>query len=62
MTTTPLKQIAELASRWGFKDLSTFNRAFKKHYGCTPSAYRKSHLSLAIPARMTTIEAEALGA
>lgn len=30
-------QIAAVAFRWGFGDLSTFNRAFRKHFGCTPS-------------------------
>lgn len=29
-----------LAYRWGFNDISTFNRAFKKKYGCSPSEYR----------------------
>jgi AraC-like DNA-binding protein len=29
--------ISALAYRWGFSDLSTFNRAFKARFGCTPS-------------------------
>jgi AraC family transcriptional regulator, positive regulator of tynA and feaB len=29
--------ISTLAYRWGFNDLSTFHRAFKKQFGCTPS-------------------------
>jgi AraC-like DNA-binding protein len=29
--------ISALAFRWGFSDLSTFNRAFKTRFGCTPS-------------------------
>jgi len=29
-----------LAYRWGFNDLSTFIRAFKKKFGCSPKAYR----------------------
>lgn len=29
--------ISALAYRWGFNDLSTFHRAFKKQFGCTPS-------------------------
>jgi AraC-like DNA-binding protein len=29
-----------LAYRWGFNDISTFIRAFKKKYGCSPSEYR----------------------
>lgn len=29
-----------LAYRWGFNDLSTFIRAFKKKFGCSPREYR----------------------
>jgi AraC-like DNA-binding protein len=29
--------ISAVAYRWGFNDLSTFHRAFKKQFGCTPS-------------------------
>lgn len=32
--------ISTMAYRWGFEDLSTFNRAFKSKFGCTPSQYR----------------------
>ena len=32
--------ISELAYRWGFNDLSTFNRAFKQRFGCTPTHFR----------------------
>jgi AraC-like DNA-binding protein len=32
--------IAALAYRWGFGDLSTFNRAFKARYACTPSRFK----------------------
>lgn len=32
--------IFAIAFRWGFKDLSTFIRAFKKRYGCTPRECR----------------------
>jgi AraC-like DNA-binding protein len=34
------QSIAALAYRWGFEDLSTFNRAFKSRFGCTPSQSR----------------------
>jgi len=34
--------ISALAYRWGFNDLSTFNRSFKQRYGVTPSQYRAS--------------------
>lgn len=32
--------ISALAYRWGFNDLSTFIRAFKKKFGCSPRQYR----------------------
>lgn len=32
--------ISVLAYRWGFNDLSTFNRAFKARFGCTPSVFK----------------------
>jgi AraC-like DNA-binding protein len=32
--------ISRLAYRWGFNDLSNFNRAFKNWFGCSPSQYR----------------------
>ncbi len=32
--------ISLVAFRWGFNDLSSFNRAFKSRYGCTPTQYR----------------------
>jgi len=32
--------IFALAFRWGFNDLSTFIRSFKKRFGCTPREYR----------------------
>lgn len=34
--------IIEIAALSGFNNLSNFNRAFKLHFGKTPSAYRKS--------------------
>ena len=38
-TDTPIIEIAALS---GFNNLSNFNRAFKLHFGKTPSAYRKA--------------------
>jgi AraC family transcriptional activator of tynA and feaB len=32
--------ISNLAYRWGFNDLSSFNRAFKNRFGCSPSRFR----------------------
>lgn len=32
--------ISILAFRWGFKDLSSFNRAFKNRFGCSPTRFR----------------------
>jgi AraC family transcriptional regulator, positive regulator of tynA and feaB len=32
--------ISAVAFRWGFNDLSSFNRAFKNRFACTPSQFR----------------------
>jgi AraC-like DNA-binding protein len=32
--------ISLMAFQWGFNDLSTFNRAFRDRFGCTPSDFR----------------------
>lgn len=32
--------ISTLAFRWGFNELSNFNRAFKNRFGCSPSQFR----------------------
>jgi AraC-like DNA-binding protein len=34
--------ISTIAYATGFADLSNFNRAFRQHYGCTPSDVRGS--------------------
>jgi AraC-like DNA-binding protein len=34
--------ISEIAHRWGFRDISSFNRTFKARYHCSPSQYRNS--------------------
>lgn len=33
--------LTEIAFRWGFADLSTFNRSYAKQFGCSASATRK---------------------
>lgn len=35
--------IAEIASRTGYNDSLNFSKAFKKHFGCSPSQYRTAH-------------------
>jgi AraC-like DNA-binding protein len=35
------RSIAEIAYAAGFGDLSTFNHAFRRHFGCTPSDVRR---------------------
>ncbi len=32
--------IAELAQKWGFRDTSAFNKAFRKRFGCAPRRLR----------------------
>jgi AraC family transcriptional regulator, positive regulator of tynA and feaB len=34
--------VSLLAFQWGFNDLSTFNRAFKERFGCTPSDFART--------------------
>jgi AraC-like DNA-binding protein len=36
--------IIELATSTGFDDISTFNRAFRAEFGCTPRTYRTGHI------------------
>lgn len=40
------EHIADIAGRLGYSDESGFIRAFRRAYGITPYAYRKSHLPL----------------
>jgi len=41
-TPDPIKKISQ---DWGFVDHSHFHRAFPRHYGCTPAAYKKKIFS-----------------
>ncbi len=34
------RHVSDLAYRWGFNDLSTFNRSFKRRFGCAPTQFR----------------------
>jgi AraC-like DNA-binding protein len=38
----PATTVAEIAHRWGFADQAAFGRAFRRQYGCPPSAVRGS--------------------
>ncbi len=40
--------ITQLCSQYGFRDYSSFYRAFKKEYGLSPQEYRKKHMKLPI--------------
>ena len=33
--------ITEIAFRYGYNDSSSYNRAFRKHFGLSPTAFRK---------------------
>lgn len=33
--------IQTIAARWGFSDIPNFTRAFGRHYGCSPSSFRR---------------------
>ncbi|WP_222101913.1 helix-turn-helix domain-containing protein [Methylomonas koyamae] len=35
------RSLTEIALCWGFNDMAHFSRAFKRHFGCTPSDYRQ---------------------
>ena len=36
-------RIMDIAYKWGFADLSTFIKAFKQKFGCTPREFRRGH-------------------
>ena len=37
-------KISEIAYRWGFNDLSHFNKAFRERFGRTPGEWRNEPL------------------
>jgi AraC-like DNA-binding protein len=47
--------VTDLASRWGFCDLSHLNRAFRAHYDCLPSRYRAAARRGGGPAGATAV-------
>lgn len=40
----PIKSIADVSLQCGFSDAAIFSRNFKKYFGCSPSAYKKTNL------------------
>lgn len=42
LLTSTKQPISEIALQSGFANMRSFNRAFKEHFDCTPSQYRKS--------------------
>lgn len=36
--------IAALARKWGFEDITTFNKAFRRQFGCAPSHFRRGNI------------------
>ena len=43
------ESVTEICARVGFSTLRTFNRAFQRHTGVTPSSYRKNRSASATP-------------
>lgn len=42
--------VAEIAQKWGFSDQPQFNKAYRAHFGCTPTETRKAALKDQRPA------------
>jgi len=45
-----LERVSTIASRWGFRDISSFNRAFKRRFGSSPREIRLRSSAKAMPA------------
>ena len=41
------KRISEICSQFGFQNYSSFYRAFRKEYGCSPGTWLEEHLPAA---------------
>jgi AraC-like DNA-binding protein len=49
------RTVSEIAYGWGFSDLTSFGRAFKKAYGMLPSDFRQAHkLATSLEAKSDT--------
>lgn len=53
--------VSAVASACGFNDVSYFNRAFRKRYGCTPSDWRSRHRGADLPSAYRVEEPETSG-
>lgn len=53
--------ISAVALKWGFNDISYFNRAFRRRYGCTPSDFRSGRRASGFAADCNGGEEEASG-
>lgn len=53
--------ISAIALKWGFNDVSYFNRAFRRRYGCTPSDLRSGRRVSGLEADYSGGEEEASG-
>ena len=50
----PRRTVTEVAFRWGFRSLAHFSRAYRAHFGASPSEDRQAALGQAGPARART--------